>query len=253
MASHFATLTFTILCWLVVMTEAVEKPVVVFRLDDVQPWWCEKQSIATIDAFLAQNAAINVGIIGKQLDQSSNLVNYLNAIATNPLVEMVSHSFSHQTFRGQSLTWQKNELTSANSMINTVTGKTATTFIPPFNQYSDDVFDALKQTGFNVMSGECAWYPAGSPNEGTPIYCPDGSDVVAPDIMVNGVYSLPTGAVMGGMAYWNDYHQPADYNVAMGWINAQIGKNHQHFIHKCNSSMIIASCHVLQQTRVSLL
>jgi peptidoglycan/xylan/chitin deacetylase (PgdA/CDA1 family) len=250
---NFATSALTFLCWVVATTRAAEKPVVVFRLDDVQAWWCEKQSRAVIDSFVQQNVPVNVGIIGQYLSDSSTISSYLLDKASNPLVEMVSHSFMHQTFMGQTLQWQENDLNSANSMINTVTGKTATSFIPPFNQYSDNVFTALKQTGFNVMSGECAWYPAGDPNEGTPIYCPDGSDVVAPDIMVNGVYSLPTGAVMGGMAYWNDYHQPADYNVAMGWINAQIGKNRQYFIHICNSSMIIVSCHVLQQTRVSLL
>ena len=34
---------------------------------------------------------------------------------------------------------------------------------------------------------------------------------------------LPTGAVLGGEAYWTDYTQPANTAEAIGWIERQIG------------------------------
>eukprot|EP00602_Paraphysomonas_sp_CaronLab_P005520 CAMPEP_0185024902 /NCGR_PEP_ID=MMETSP1103-20130426/8059_1 /TAXON_ID=36769 /ORGANISM="Paraphysomonas bandaiensis, Strain Caron Lab Isolate" /LENGTH=1367 /DNA_ID=CAMNT_0027557985 /DNA_START=157 /DNA_END=4260 /DNA_ORIENTATION=+ len=198
------------------------KPVVMFRLDDVQSWWCEDIAQTVVHQFLSANVPINLGVIGKNLDQSSSMVSFLQSLSGNPLVEFSSHSQKHETFAGQTQTWQEYDLQESISTIHSVTGISPNSFIPPFNAYDDVTFDALNNVGMNIMSGECVWYPEGSEYYGTPVYCPDGSDVVAPNIMVDGVYSLPTGAVLGGLDYWTDYLLPPSLSSALGWINAQI-------------------------------
>jgi hypothetical protein len=46
---------------------------------------------------------------------------------------------------------------------------------------------------------------------------------VAPDIVRNGVYMLPAGAVLGGKAYWEDSSLDASLAEAIKWIELQIG------------------------------
>lgn len=201
------------------------KPSVIFRLDDVQAWWCEAQVKATVDNFLQVGVPVNVGMIGEFLPDSANMVAYLQGLTWNPLVEFVSHSLLHESYASQTVPWQVNDLNTANNIFQSVTGVRPKSFIPPFNEYSNNLFEALQQSGMTIMSAECAWHPAGTSEYGTPVYCADGSDVVAPYINEGGIYRLPAGAVLGGTEYWTNYHAPASFEAALGWINAQIGKN----------------------------
>lgn len=60
---------------------------------------------------------------------------------------------------------------------------------------------------------------------GGKIYCPTGADVVAPNILWNGINMLPAGAVMGDEGYWTDYSRPANSALAIAWIERQIGED----------------------------
>jgi peptidoglycan/xylan/chitin deacetylase (PgdA/CDA1 family) len=197
-------------------------PTVVFRLDDVQSWWCEDIARTVINTFLAENVPVNLGIVGKDLDTSSSMTAYLASLSSNPLVEMTSHSQTHTSFDGKSVSWQRDELRSSIDMINSVTGETASTFITPYNEYDANTAVSMLAEGMTILSASCMWDPVTY----APIWCMDGSDVVAPDIEWNGVYSLPAGAVLGKEAYWNDYQQPASLADAVGWIESQIGKRY---------------------------
>ena len=46
--------------------------------------------------------------------------------------------------------------------------------------------------------------------------------VVSPDIKVSGIYVLPTGAVLGDDAYWNNYLLPGSVGNATAWLDSQI-------------------------------
>lgn len=82
--------------------------------------WCEEQSKESIQAVLDLNTPINVGLIGIGLDDSELLSEYLASIAENPLVEMVSHSYNHKSFRDKPLEWQEEDLADLNEMSNKV-------------------------------------------------------------------------------------------------------------------------------------
>ena len=82
--------------------------------------WCEKQSVASIEAVLALDTPINVGLIGDGLDNSALLTDYLASIANNPLIEMVSHSYYHDSFRDKDYEYQETDLELLQDMSNKV-------------------------------------------------------------------------------------------------------------------------------------
>jgi hypothetical protein len=196
-----------------------ERPVVIIRLDDVQAWYCDKLTQTVVDTVTGMNTSISVGLIGEYLDTDEAIDNYLVSMSKNPLVEVVSHSYSHVPYGGESLEWQESDLKSASDMINKVTNMSPKSFIPPENSYDENTRTALTENSMNLMSAQCTWnldYP------NSPLTCNEGSQVVAPDIMWNGIAMLPAGAVLGGMQYWEDFTQPASLDDAVAWANSQI-------------------------------
>jgi hypothetical protein len=218
---------------LVFTPQSLSLPTVIFRLDDVQAWWCESIAETVINTFISKNTPVSLGVIGEYLDQGDTVPAFIAGLASNPLIEMTTHSQTHTSFAGKTVSWQRNELRSSMNMINSVTGVTPKAFITPYNEYDTNTAVSMVAEGLTILSASCVWDPVTY----DPLYCIDGSNVVAPNIMWNGVYSLPAGAVMGKEAYWNDYQQPASVADAVGWIEAQIGmKNLFAFINQgvCN-------------------
>lgn len=195
-------------------------PTVVFRFDDVQAYWCESIAETVINTFLSKNTPVSLGIVGQYFNEGSTIPSFVSNLASNPLIEITTHSQTHKSFAGKTVTWQRNELRSSMNMINSVTGVIAKTFITPYNEYDTNTAVSMIDEGLTIMSAQCEWDPVTY----DPIYCIDGSNVVAPNIMWNGIYSIPAGAVLGKEAYWDDYHQPASVADAVGWIESQIGK-----------------------------
>ena len=202
------------------------KPVVSFRLDGVQAYWCESISQSVIDIFLSEGVPLNVGVIGRNLDTSVSIGSYLKGIADNSLVELSSNSFKYQSFEGKNLSWQSSDMEMNNEMIDTVTSVATSSFIPPMNEFDNVTVLAAKQNGLGVFSAECTW-SLSVPH--TPTSCDDSSRVVAPHIQSDiGVYMLPAGAVLGGLDYWQDFSLNASVEEASEWIELQIGKRNHH-------------------------
>jgi peptidoglycan/xylan/chitin deacetylase (PgdA/CDA1 family) len=192
-----------------------------FRLDDVQAWWCIDIQRTVIDLFLAESIPVNLGIIGKNMNESTHVSSYLLGLAGNPLVEMASHSFWHESFEGQSYAWQHDDMDANNNMISSVTTETPRAFIPPRNEFDDNTVLAATASGMHVFSGECTWSLL-VPNKTSE--CKNISNVVAPDIVRDGVHMLPTGAVLGGIDYWTDFLLNASLAEAIHWVELQIGE-----------------------------
>lgn len=206
------------LAWL--SSSVVALPTVSFRLDDVQAWWCEEIVKDVVDEFLAQGVPINLGLIGNggsPLSSGGNIGTYLAGWATNPMIEMTSHSHTHVSYAANTLAFQMNDLKDGNDEMELVTGVRPTTFIPPLNEWNADTATAMISENMDIMSPSCVWNTGG-----VPLYCPAGADVVAPDIEHNGVDMLPAGAVLGDADYWTDFSRPADSALAIEWIERQI-------------------------------
>lgn len=174
-----------------------------------------------INLFLETGTPLNVGIIGKFLTEDKEFAQYLQSISTSPLIEIFDNSYSHGEYEDSDLKWQKLDLASAQSVISSVVGKTPSAFVPPYYEYDTNTPIAMKARGLYTMSASCVW----DPNEvGTAINCPEGSDVVAPHLLWNGVYMLPAGATMGDLDYWEHRFGRMSVDSATEWIDTQIGK-----------------------------
>jgi peptidoglycan/xylan/chitin deacetylase (PgdA/CDA1 family) len=59
---------------------------------------------------------------GSALSDGGNIGTYLAGWASNPLVEMTSHSHTHVSYSSNTLAWQKNDLKDGNDEMELVTG-----------------------------------------------------------------------------------------------------------------------------------
>ena len=195
-------------------------PIVSFRLDEVQPFWCENITQTVIDVFLEEGVPLNVGIVGEDLDYGVTVDTYLNSLAGNSLIEMASNSFRFLTYKGKNYTWQHDDMETNNAMILEVTTEEPYSLIPPLNKFDSNTTLAARANGMRVLSAECSWSLT---EDNTVRACKDESNVVAPDIVRDDMYMLPAGAVLGGEEYWNNFVMNASLSDAINWIELQIG------------------------------
>jgi len=189
---------------------------VVWRIDDIQAWFCSSILSDIFAVFTGTNTPLSIGIIGRDLDQDANVDSILKGLAGNADIELADHSFSHPdgglpSLGGESA--QQADLASAQAIITKVTGVVASTFIAPDNAYDSDTLTAMSAEKLNVLSAQCTWSAPGQTE-----FCPTGSNVVWPNITTGGVSYLPAGAVIDS---WTDFTQPASVDTAMTWANAQ--------------------------------
>lgn len=196
---------------LLALRHCFSKPIVSFRLDDVQAWWCKDVAEFVIDTFIEENVPVNIGVIGVDLDKSS-MGTFLAGISSSPFVEIESKSYQNIPYGGKSVSWQEADLKSANDMITGVTSKFPLGFIPPGNEYDESTATAMLASGISTLSAQC-----------TAQYCTMGSDVVAPNLTWNGLTMLPAGAVMGNVSYWRDGTQSTTLAAAIASVESQIG------------------------------
>mmetsp|Transcript_941 Transcript_941/g.2035 ORF Transcript_941/g.2035 Transcript_941/m.2035 type:complete len:1562 (+) Transcript_941:110-4795(+) len=210
-------------------SECSYPPVVMFRMDNVEAYWCTDIAFDIADEFKDAGVPLNIGLIGKHGLSSSLSDDVLLAAeiyewSQNPTAfELASNSHKFMDFEGESLEWQKTDLANAqNEILGVAGGYCPFTFIPPFGNFDHNTAPAMLDNGvhmLDVMSSYCVWDPA---NPGTTSWCPSGSDLKAPHIQRNGVYMLPSGAVLGGIDYWEDNSKPANFTSTLAMVAEQV-------------------------------
>ena len=199
-------------------------PVVILRMDDVAARSCEQMTKTAIDAVLAKNTPISVGVIANDIGLSTHepFASYLRSIASNDLVEIFSHSYSHDDYTDHDLYWQIDDIATSQGVINSVTGALPRTLSPPLNTFNSETLEAMLNVDYmEVFTSKCAW------NRNVPgevIDCDAPGAVEAPNILTGGSYHLPAGAVLGGTSYWNNKIQAANLSEAIRWIDTQISQ-----------------------------
>ena len=202
-------------------------PVAMFRMDNVEAFWCTDIASQIVDIFLEEGIALNVGLIGQvdghsSLSEDTILADKIHNWKQSWLIEVASQSMSYKDFEAETLAWQTADILAAQDEIMSVAdGYCPMTFIPPYGGFDHNTPTAMQSSHLDVMSSFCIWDPE---NEGTAIWCPSGSHLVAPNIKYDGtdVYMLPAGAVLGGMDYWADNSLPASLSSSMEYMDAQV-------------------------------
>ncbi|NEQ40573.1 MAG: polysaccharide deacetylase family protein [Okeania sp. SIO3I5] len=168
-------------------------PKVVFRLDDIQDWYCNEAQQEIIKVFADYSVdgksspqGISIGIIGNVFGEDVAHVEEIQEIMANlgDSGEVVSHSMTHEDFSEKTIEEQVRELEDFRELIGDTyfPEKEVRTFIAPFNAYSEDTtIPAMKEAGYDILSAQC-----------TPNFCYNEGDPTS-----NPAY-LPAAASTGG-------------------------------------------------------
>lgn len=189
---------------------------IAFRLDDVQDGWLTETQIAMIQKFLDKGVPLSIGIIddyfGFGFDKSSQMVPYLRSILSRKMTEVVYHSQKHKDFSTFSYAEQLEQFQTGAANLYGSQSKLPenpwplTTFIPPFNRFNSATIQAMKDTGYKVISSQIL-----------PNLCLDGAMNFYSDCsetgLQNGIYHYPQVATT-----WDENTQsgiPASETIAL--------------------------------------
>jgi len=145
------------------------KKYVIFRDDDVEPWY----KLATLkkvnQIHMDKNVPVTLGIIphpvpgesGNELLSDAGFLNYMKSISTNKLFEFAQHGYTHKDTTGTAyksefygLPYAKQDalIKSGQDDIQSAFNVTPTTFLPPFDRSDDNTILATKALGFTEYS-----------------------------------------------------------------------------------------------------
>jgi peptidoglycan/xylan/chitin deacetylase (PgdA/CDA1 family) len=199
-----------------------------FRVDNVQAGWCSGVVLqSVVKMFQNCNMSVTLGIVGYGLESDSGLVTYLQSLVDDPQIEFANRAYSQEPFTGLTLEEQIESLNKTNAVIKRLLNVNVTTFVAPDNVYNDNVTIAMLENRLTTLSAMCRW---NSDADFNPTSCAPGSNVVAPNILYNGISMLPAGAVLGYEEHWRDSTLPINANRAKKWLMDQIRKHELYHI-----------------------
>lgn len=156
----------------VALEEGTYHSIVIFRNDDVQPYYKNEELRAVNDVFVEENVPVTLGVIpapgNRSLASDSEFCRYLRDLdRTHPgLFEFSLHGTTHQEetdfygrseFGGLPYAAQRDRIARGARVLEACTGVRPTTFVPPFNTYDENTIAALDERGIHTVSGG-AWF-----------------------------------------------------------------------------------------------
>ena len=152
--------------------EEVFQSIVIFRDDDIQPWFAFDRLMEVNNIFSEEAVPVTLGVIpflgNHTLAEDPTLVDYLkNLKIMHPnLFEIALHGYDHQLlsdfyggseFGGLEYPTQYGRIYLGKKLVKETLNVDPVTFIPPFDTYDNNTAIALKELGFEVVSGG-AWF-----------------------------------------------------------------------------------------------
>jgi peptidoglycan/xylan/chitin deacetylase (PgdA/CDA1 family) len=154
-----------------VIGETSDKPkkYVIFRDDDVEPWYTLATLKRVNQIHMDKNVPVMLSIIphpdpsrsGDELLVDAPFLNYLKSLSTNKLFEFAQHGYTHKDatgtaykseFYGVPYARQYTLIKSGQADIQSAFNITPTTFVPPFDRSDDNTLLATKALGFTEYS-----------------------------------------------------------------------------------------------------
>ncbi|EJN59976.1 DUF2334 domain-containing protein [Halogranum rubrum] len=142
---------------------------VVFRNDDIQPYYRESEMRAVDSVFVEEGVPVTQGVIPNVADSGEiahdqRLCQYLRAQSERhpDIFEFALHGYTHNattTFYGSSefgevaYEEQYRRISEGTAVIESCTGERPDTFVPPFDTYDNETVRALVRANFTTVSG----------------------------------------------------------------------------------------------------
>ncbi|TFG88695.1 MAG: DUF2334 domain-containing protein [Candidatus Atribacteria bacterium] len=136
-----------------------KKKFIVFRDDDVAPFWSDASAIAVTEAFRTRNVAHVMSIIpvngaGNKLYEDTVISEYITSIKNDGLTEFAAHGYNHELneFKDISLADATYKLGESVDILKNVIGENPIAFIAPYHEYNDNTLAAMKTKSLNIIS-----------------------------------------------------------------------------------------------------
>ena len=127
---------------------------IILRMDDLQAYAYGDFRFKILDEILDRDMSIIVGVVPEKLELDTKLKKYLINHRTNPNFEIAQHGYEHTLEEFKNLSDEDSliRLKTGHQKILDSLGIYPTTFIPPYNEYSQSTIEALKKLNFKVVS-----------------------------------------------------------------------------------------------------
>lgn len=144
--------------------------IVVFRNDDIQPWYKQETMRAVDQIFIDEDVPVTLGVIpavggsDSTITESDETCRYLQSLLTEHpgQFEMATHGYTHEErtgfhggseFGGIDAETQQTWMNTSTELMVKCTGVQPQTFIPPMNTYDEATVVAANAAGYQTMSG----------------------------------------------------------------------------------------------------
>jgi len=161
----------------------------------------EANSQSIINAFYTYSVPLTVGVITGDASDPC-YVTWLKPLyqRSGPtLLEIASHSVTHQDMRTLTPSQQYQEVANSKSQLDSEFGINVALFIPPYNTFDNDTISALVAAGYKTVSPQCA---APQINETYDGMCTSSMyPYIRPSFFpaINGIVQIPCGAATTAM------------------------------------------------------
>ncbi|MFU8866910.1 DUF2334 domain-containing protein [Natronococcus sp.] len=143
--------------------------IVIFRNDDIQPWYNQEELRAVDDVFIEQEVPVTLGIIpdtngSGALTDDPELCDYLRSLEADhsDQFEMAIHGTTHEPvtdfygaseFGGLSEAEQRERLAEGEALLADCVDSPSSTFVPPMNTYDTTTVEVLAESNYTAVSG----------------------------------------------------------------------------------------------------
>ncbi len=139
-------------------SSAENKRFIVFRDDDIAPFWSFNMVFNITETFRSRNVPHVMGLIpipfGRDIGSDVTLGAYLNSIKNDPHIEFALHGTGHSfnEFGDLSVSEASFRIDEGLDIIENLTGFRPVTFTPPYHAYNNNTLVALRENNVNIIS-----------------------------------------------------------------------------------------------------
>ncbi len=145
------------------------KAIVIFRIDDPQPYWQSHKLKRAIDLFLEEKVPVTLGVIPKVMNKSTVLeypsfISYIKDLVYlhGDLIEIAQHGLTHlalskvgggSEFAGLPFHKQLEMIKKGKGILESIDPEIKLkSFIPPFDTFDNNTLEAVRELGFIAFS-----------------------------------------------------------------------------------------------------
>lgn len=130
---------------------------IILRLDDVQAFYLTDVSEKILNDIIERDMKIVAAVIPHSIEEDQSMVRFLRTNLCN--IEIAQHGYDHSILEFEDLDYQKADrrIADGRSILSSTFQTPITTFIPPYNVYSEATGQSLVENNFKHISSKGTW------------------------------------------------------------------------------------------------